>query len=333
MRETEASSNPKGLLFMEQHPRFFRAGTLGGACWGLLAVFSASPLIAADGPANKVEPTFEVRKILDVPYYEGPDADPIKHKLDLYLPKDQKDFPVIFFVHGGAWRHGDKSSFLGFYGTLASSWARHGLGVVVTNYRLSPSVSHPEHIKDVARAFAWTHTNIAKYGGRADEIFVSGHSAGGHLVALLATDESYLKAQGLTLKAIRGAIPLSGVYRIAASSHMYDAIFGEDRQVRRQASPVCHACPEAPPFLIIYADQDFVMCNKKYAEEFCAALQEHKARAKSLEIPDRNHVTLLLKAASDADPVNKAVRDFIAEHTREKMADGEKPITNGLSAK
>jgi acetyl esterase/lipase len=300
-----------------------RIGWLGWACWGLLATLMASPLAWAEEPAQKIEPAFEVRKVLDVPYFDGPGADPVKHKLDLYLPKDQRDFPVILFVHGGAWRHGDKSGFLGFYGLLASSWARHGLGVVVPNYRLSPSVNHPEHIKDVARAFAWTHANIGKYGGRADEIFVSGHSAGGHLISLLATDESYLKAQGLSLKAIRGAIPLCGVFRIDAAVRMYDSMFGGDPIVRGQASPICHACSEAPPFLIIYADQDLPMCNKKFAEEFCTALKGHKASVKSLEVPGRNHATLLIKAASDTDPVNKAVRDFVAEHTREKMAGRE----------
>ena len=75
------------------------------------------------------------------------------------------------------------------------------------------------------------------------------------------------------------------------------------------------------------------MCNKQCAEEFCTALREHQANAKSLEVPDRNHVTLLIKAASDADPVNKAVRDFIAEHAREKMAEQQGPMANGLSAK
>jgi len=318
---------------MKQHQQSVWTEAFFGACWALLAICSTSTLGAAETPVKAAEPTFEVRKVLDIPYYDGADADPVKHKLDLYLPKDQKDFPVIFFVHGGAWRHGDKSSFLGFYGMLASSWAKHGIGVVLPNYRLSPGVSHPEHIKDVARAFAWTHQNIGKYGGRSDAIFVSGHSAGGHLAALLATDESYLKDQGLSLKAIQGAIPLSGVYRIAAGSHMYDAMFGEDRHVRRQASPINHASSEVPPFLIIYGDQDLAMCNKQCAEEFCTALQEHKASAKSMEVPDRNHVTLLIKAASDTDPVNKAVRDFIAEHTREKMAEQQRPIANGLSAK
>ena len=73
------------------------------AC-GLLATLMASSLASAQEPANGVESTFEVRKIVDVPYYQGPDADPVKHKLDLYLPKNEKDFPVIFFLHGGAWR-------------------------------------------------------------------------------------------------------------------------------------------------------------------------------------------------------------------------------------
>jgi acetyl esterase/lipase len=270
--------------------------------------------------------TFEVQKELDIAYYDGSDADPVKHKLDLYLPKDQKDFPVVFFVHGGAWRHGDKSSFLGIYGHLASSLARHGLGVVVPNYRLSPGVTHPEHIKDVALAFAWTHKNIGMYGGRADEIFVSGHSAGGHLVALLATDETYLKTQGLTLKAIHGVIPLSGVYQIAEMGHMYDAMFGTEAKVRRDASPVCHACSGAPPFLIIYADGDLSMCAREPAEAFCKALKEQHATAASMEVKDRNHVTLLIKAAIDSDPVNQAIRDFVTQHSHKKSPDHNEPM-------
>jgi acetyl esterase/lipase len=318
MRKIERLVQAKDLLFMKRHRRLFQIGWLGWVCCGLLAACLASPLIAADDVTkrNSAAQTFEVEKILDVAYYQGAGADPVKHKLDLYLPKKQKDFPVIFFVHGGAWRHGDKGGFLGFYGQLASSWAQHGLGVVVPNYRLSPGVMHPEHIKDVARAFAWTHANISKYGGRADQIFVSGHSAGGHLVALLATDEKYLKDEGLSLKAIGGAIPLSGVYHIQADGHMYDTMFGEDPKVRRDASPVYHASSQVPPFLVIYADHDLAVCNKMFAEEFCNALTEQKANVKCLEVPDRNHVTLLLKAAFEADPVNKAVREFVAEHTR-----------------
>jgi acetyl esterase/lipase len=273
-------------------------------------------------PAQESAATFEVQKILDVPYYQGPDADKVKHKLDLYLPRNHKDFPVIFFVHGGGWLHGDKSGMfrIGIYSNMGTYWAKHGVGMVVANYRLSPGVTHPEHIKDVARAFAWTHKNISQYGGRADQIFVSGHSAGGHLVALLATDDDYLKAEGLTLQAIRGAIPMSGVYSIPARDPFYNPMFGTNPKIRGEASPLSHARPDAPPFLIIYAENDLAMCGKEASENFCAALKAKKCPARALEVNDRNHVSILLKAGIEGDPVPKAMREFIEQQIHQKQA-------------
>src|SRR5260370_28515359 len=130
-------------------------------CFALfaLAALVTRPALADDAKPEKEGKTYEVKAIKDVPYYDGPDADKVKHKLDLYIPKDKENFPVFFFVHGGAWVHGDKN-FLNLYSSLGSYFAKHGIGVVVTNYRLSPGVKHPEHIKDLARAFAWTYQNI-----------------------------------------------------------------------------------------------------------------------------------------------------------------------------
>jgi acetyl esterase/lipase len=75
-------------------------------------------------------------------------------------------------------------------------------------------VQHPEHTRDAARAVAWTVKHAARYGGSPDQVFVSGHSAGGHLAALLTTDEKYLKDEGLTLRAVKGVIAIGGVYRV-----------------------------------------------------------------------------------------------------------------------
>jgi acetyl esterase/lipase len=127
---------------------------------------------------------FEVEAVKDVASNDAPDADPDKHQLDLYLPKGQKDFPTLFFVHGGTWKSGDRKQ----YPKLGETFASRGIGMVIINYRLSPKVQHPAHIQDVAKAFAWTCNNIGHYGGLADQIFCCGHSAGGHLVALLATE-------------------------------------------------------------------------------------------------------------------------------------------------
>jgi acetyl esterase/lipase len=274
-----------------------------------------APARASDPTGGNNIPTVlqDVLVIADVPYYTGKDADPVKHKLDLYLPKGQKDFPVLFFVHGGAWRHGDKR-YLGLYSMLGMFWARHGIGAVITNYRLTPTVKHPEHIKDVARAFAWTYKNISRYGGRPDEIFVSGHSAGGHLVALLATDDSYLKAEGLSLGTIKGAVPMSGIYQLSDRNRLFDVTFGTESKVREDASPLFHVSEQAPPFLILYADNDLALCGKDCSETFCRALRDHKCEASALGARDRNHLTILLMAAVEEDPVARAILDFIHAH-------------------
>jgi acetyl esterase/lipase len=283
--------------------------------------------------------TWEVETIRDVAYYDGADADKIKHKLDLYLPRDRKDFPVLIFIHGGAWTMGDKNYF-GLHSGFGRLLAAHGVGTVVINYRLSPGVKHPEHIKDVARAFAWTHKNIGKYGGRADQIFVTGHSAGAHLAALLATDETYLKAHGLSLRDIKGVIPMSGVYvirdlplsfgfnvqppgpgalmvagNLALRLNPARIVFGDDPKVLKDASPLTHVNPRCPPFLIVYGDCDFPTCDGM-SEQLCKALKEQKCEAQTLVLKDRNHLTVIFKASREGDPAAQAILDFIKAHTR-----------------
>ena len=104
----------------------------------------------------------------------------------------------------------------------------------------------------MAKGFAWTVANIGKYGGNAGAIFVSGHSAGGHLAALLATDDDYLKAEKLSLSNIKGVIPVSGVFVV---SPRMKNVFGDDAEVCKKASPQSHVREGLPPFLILYADK------------------------------------------------------------------------------
>ncbi len=277
-----------------------------------------------DAPASV--PPFEVQAFRDLVYrdlWEGEDASQGKNKLDLYCPKGRREFPVVFVVHGGAWRHGDKQ-YLGVYSSMAMCLARLGLGMVVTNYRLSPAVQHPEHIKDVARAFAWTCKNIAHYGGCPEQIFVCGHSAGGHLVSLLATDERYLKAEGLSLGRIRGAIPISGVYDVSAQDRrLFTTVFGKDSELRREASPVNHVSGREPPFLIIYADRDFPTCDQM-SERFCKVLKEREREAQTLAVKNRNHVTVLLNAIQTEDPVTQAIVHFVTGHLPKANGGGSK---------
>jgi acetyl esterase/lipase len=304
---------------------------------GLLIVSSATMILASSAvraeertPTTEKAPAkYEVEEHLNLTYFDGDEADATRHKLDLFLPKGKKNYLVLVFVHGGAWMFGDKSTF-NMYSSVGRFLAENGVGVVLPNYRLSPKVKHPEHIKDVARAFAWTHKNIAKYGGDPDQMFVGGHSAGGHLSALLATDASYLKAEGLSLKNIRGVIAVSGVYRIpdkvewkAGSTEIggtgkislgglnpFDLVFAKDAKERENASPVCHVCAGLPPFLLINADHDYLMLPEM-AEELAEKLKDRKVPVESLRVEARTHMTVISKATSMDDPVGKAMLEFV----------------------
>jgi acetyl esterase/lipase len=282
----------------------------------VLAVLTLAPSgwASATGPKTyKIAGDYEVDTIQGIAYYDGNDADPVRHKLDLYLPRGQKDFPVLIFVHGGTWKSGNKD----LYAPLGRLYARNGIGIVIINYRLSPKVKHPAHIQDVARAFAWTHKNIAKHGGDPKNIFVCGHSAGGHLVSLLSTNETYLKAEGLAIADIKGTIPLSGVFVLIPNA-MFKDIFTDDKEVVKSASPIDHVKGNHPPCLLLYADKDFLTLDTM-AEQMCKKLKECKCEASTLKIADRTHISIITSMVRIEDPANQAILEFLAKYGGVKL--------------
>ena len=282
---------------------------------GLLCPILMQAAARADDAPQK---SFEVEKHANLVYCDGKDTDADRHKLDLYLPKGQKDFPVLMFVHGGSWKSGNKS----LYAPLGTLFAKNGIGVAVINYRLSGkdrAVKHPDHIQDVAAAFAWVHGNIGKYGGKNDRLFVSGHSAGGHLVSLLATDESYLKEHKLGLDSIRGVMSLSGVYEIFSFPPFIE-VFGKDTDICKAASPINHVKAKDPPFLICYADKDFPTIDT-LSERFGKKLADSKCEQTVLKIEGRTHITIIVQLSLSADdPCTSAMLDFIAKHSEWKRS-------------
>jgi pimeloyl-ACP methyl ester carboxylesterase len=308
LRSTASRSSVDWDKLGDKPPLFgYRFGSMLGVL--LTACALLRPELAA---AEEGRITYEVEMVKDIRYYEGPDADEIKHKLDLYLPKNCSGFPVLFFIHGGAWSSGDKRYLLDVYGRLGRNFARQGIAAVVTNYRLSPKVQHPCHIQDVAKAFAWTVHNIARYGGDPGLVFVCGHSAGGHLAALLATDRSYVEAEKCSLRDIRGVIPVSGVYSLPPG-RLFESVFTADPKKRAEAMPLSHVKGGHPPFLILYAARDFPTCDRM-SRELCDALTRCQCQADVVEIQDRDHMTIIAAATNPDDPTARMIVDFIEKH-------------------
>jgi acetyl esterase/lipase len=317
----------------------------------LVAVSCRSANLPLWTPGQSSEPPLAVQCIRDIDYDDAVQCQPFRHQLDLFVPKGVKDFPVVVLFQGGGWMIGDNRC-CGLYSSIGEFLASHGIAAVLPNYRQSPGVKHPAHVKDVARAVAWTHAHVSQYGGRVDQLFLLGHSAGGHLVALVAADDRYLKDEGLSTADIKGVIAVSGVYHIppgkldvrvggndplslrfdevapvrgdnpsplAVGSGMrlklnpFGPVFGNDPETREDASPIAHVHPGMPPFLLFNAERDLPMLPEM-GEEFQLVLRQCGCEAELIRVPGRNHNSVMFMAIEDGDPVGRGILQFVRRH-------------------
>jgi acetyl esterase/lipase len=254
-------------------------------------------------PAAKPE-SVEVKR--GIVYTEAPTPDPNKHKLDVYSPRDGTNSPVFFFIHGGAWRLGDRTQFF----PVGNRFARDGFVTVIPSYRLAPRSPYPAQIEDCAAAFAWMVREISKYGGDTNRIYLGGHSAGGHLAALLALDRQQLASVGLSPNLIKGVIGISGVYDLNAIGESQSEVFGRDPKFRRASSPITYVNEHAPPFLVTYCEHEYFSLPAQ-ARAFDAALRGVGARSELWYSPGENHVAEIYSFCLDHDPTADQMLRFM----------------------
>ena len=215
-------------------------------------------------PGNTTQANTQLQITRDLPYVKQP-ADRAKQSLDIYAHDTDTPKPVMIYIHGGGWSGGDKTPGAQ---DKAKLLATQGWMLVSINYRLSPAITHPAHVQDVAAAVAWIHDNIEDYGGNPERMVVMGHSAGAHLAALVATDQKRLAAHGKSLDILDGAILLDGAAYDLPAMLALDALPDKSRttherwattnpRLQADASPTLHvkAGIDIPPFLILHIDR------------------------------------------------------------------------------
>lgn len=192
-----------------------------------------------------------VREIADVAY----GADP-SERMDVYLPTRASTHtaPVIFMVHGGAWRFGDKAAD-GVVQNKVARWVPQGFVVISVNYPMLPQSSVIQQAQAIASALASAQSQAEKWGASSDQFILMGHSAGAHLVALLNAQPAL--AQRLGARPWLGAVALDSAMLDATSlmqqRHLplYDEAFGQDPAYWQALSPYQQVVREAPPFLLV----------------------------------------------------------------------------------
>lgn len=177
-----------------------------------------------------------------------------KQSFDVYIPQQAKGAPVIFMVHGGAWRLGDKSSRSVIEHKVAR-WVPKGFIFISTNYRMLPGTDPVAQAKDVARAIAVAQAKAESWGGDSNEFILMGHSAGAHLVALLSTDRTL--SSDIVKKPWLGTVALDSaaynIVQIMEKPHfrLYDEAFGSDKQYWKAASPFYALTKKTRPILAV----------------------------------------------------------------------------------
>lgn len=167
--------------------------------------------------------------------------------LDIYVPKNTKNFSTVIWFHGGGITGGQKD--------IPEELKNKGIAVVGVNYRLSPKVNAPKYIEDAAAATAWVFRNIKKYGGSEDLIFITGHSAGGYLAAMVGLDQSYLNKHQINANQLAGIIPFSGQMISHFTTRKEKGIDELDARIDEMA-PLYFIRADAPPLLLITGDRE-----------------------------------------------------------------------------
>ena len=180
-----------------------------------------------------------------------------RQRLDVYMPTavapapGSHGRPVVVFFYGGSWQNGSRSSYLFVGAALAS----RGFVAMVPDYRTWPDTAFPGFVDDAATAVRWARDHAAEFGGDPSRIFLMGHSAGAHIVMMLATDGRYLAAQHLSKSDISGVIGLAGPYDFLP---LQDATLEEifPPALRAASQPINFVKGDEPPMFLAAGRRD-----------------------------------------------------------------------------
>jgi acetyl esterase/lipase len=173
--------------------------------------------------------------------------------LDIYYPKDSKNFATIVWFHGGGLTGGSKE--------IPNALLEKGFAVIGVGYRLSPKVKSPAYIEDAAAAVAWAFQNMERYGGRTDLIFLSGHSAGGYLTMMVGLDKKYLSKYNIEANRIAGNIPFSG-HTITHFTIRKEMGMNDIQPLIDEYSPLYFVRQDAPPLFLVTGDPEMELLGR-----------------------------------------------------------------------
>ncbi|MGN6513880.1 MAG: alpha/beta hydrolase [Lysobacteraceae bacterium] len=200
---------------------------------------------------------------------DNPDGGDPHQRLDVYVPDaGTSHAPVVFMVHGGGWRRGDKDLDTVVTNKVAR-WVPRGIVFVSVDYRMLPEADPRVQAQDVARALAYVQRHASAWGGDGARTVLMGHSAGAHLVSLVEASPDWAAQAGAgpwlgMVSLDSGALDVPALMR-APHLPLYDEAFGSDPAFWRAVSPQQQLAPRRPPLLAVCSTQRRRSCEQSAA--------------------------------------------------------------------
>jgi arylformamidase len=222
-------------------------------------------------------------KSLNLAYGEKP-----AETLDIFSP-GENNAPVHVYIHGGYWQQTDKTD----YSFLSKALIDQGVCVVIPNYTLCPAISIAGIVDQMQKALIWIYRNIESYNGDPQRIQVSGHSAGGHLTAMMALTDWQGFADDLPANLVKSGVSISGVFDLEPLIHtpINDAL-GLDHDTARKISPLyCHAQYGVPMVFAVggLESSEFIRQNQAMYEHW----RQRGYDASLVECAEKHHFTVI----------------------------------------
>jgi len=235
--------------------------------------------------------------------------------LDEYVdvfPSDTPNSPVLVFIHGGWWRAMESSDFH----MVARGPRALGMTVVMVNYSLCPKVSISEITRQNRAALAWTYRNASRFNGDPENIFVAGHSAGGHQVGMMTLTD-WEGEYGLPKSLIRGGIPISGLFdlRPFRYSWLQPKLLLTHEVIERE-SPLFHVDghDHLPPLMITLGGDESSEFHRQ-SDTFAAAWAAAGGVATRFPQPGRDHISAITDLEDPHSEFSQAVSAFVRQNS------------------
>ncbi len=242
-------------------------------------------------------------------------------KLDVYKRMfSKKPKPVFIFIHGGNWNSGRKEQ----YNIIARNLAAKGIITVIIDYPLSPSANYKEMAQMSAIATKWTYDNISQYHGDPNRLFISGHSAGGHLASLITVDNSYFEELGL-INPIKGAFLIDpaglDMYdylkkRTLKPNHTYSKTFTTNENSWKDASTIAHLHDNMPPIVILRGARTYESISTSN-EVFMKEVQAYAPDTRYIIQKRKKHIPMILQFFNPWNKNFRVLKKFIRENSNE----------------